>query len=42
NDQLNKPSSIISNQRKVNIAHPQKSLIGLQSQANSLATVPSS
>ncbi|MGP4862879.1 CobW family GTP-binding protein [Psychrobacter sp. T6-5] len=40
NDQLNKPSSIISNQRKVNIAHPQKSLIGLQSQANSLAAVP--
>ncbi len=42
NDQLNKPSSIISNQRKVSIAHPQKSLIGLQSQANSLAAAPSS
>ncbi|MGG1355337.1 GTP-binding protein [Psychrobacter pacificensis] len=42
NDQLNKPSHIIANQRKVNIAHPQKSLIGLQSQAHSLATVPSS
>ena len=42
NDQLNKPSSIISNQRKVNIAHPQKSLIGLQSQANSLGAAPSS
>ena len=42
NDQLKKPSSIISNQRKVSIAHPQKSLIGLQSQANSLAAAPSS
>ncbi len=42
NDQLNKPSSIISNQRKISIAHPQKSMIGVQSQANSLATVPSS
>jgi len=41
NDQLNKPSSIISNQRKISIAHPQKSMIGVQSQANSLATVPS-
>ena len=42
NDQLNKPSSIISNQRKVSIAHPQKSMISLQSQANSLAVAPSS
>jgi len=42
NDQLNKPSSIISNQRKFSIAHPQKSLIGLQSQANSLVAAPSS
>lgn len=42
NDQLNKPSSIISNQRKVSIAHLQKSLIGLQSQANSLVVAPSS
>ncbi|WP_420229926.1 CobW family GTP-binding protein [Psychrobacter sp. ER1] len=42
NDQLNQPSSIISNQRKVSIAHPTKSMIGLQSQASSLATVPSS
>ncbi len=42
NDQLNKPSSIISNQRKVSIAHPQKSMIGLQSQANSLVVAPSS
>jgi len=42
NDQMNQPSSIISNQRKVNIAHPKKSMIGLQSQANSLSTVPSS
>ncbi|MGB5875926.1 MAG: GTP-binding protein [Psychrobacter nivimaris] len=42
NDQLNKPSSIISNQRKISIAHPQKSMIGVQSQANSLAAAPSS
>ncbi|MFK3916728.1 CobW family GTP-binding protein [Psychrobacter sp. NPDC078501] len=42
NDQLNKPSSIISNQRKISMAHPQKSMIAVQSQANSLATVPSS
>ncbi|WP_227511176.1 CobW family GTP-binding protein [Psychrobacter sp. P11G3] len=42
NDQLNQPSSIISNQRKVSISNHQKSMIGLQSQANSLATVPSS
>ncbi|MFT0772961.1 CobW family GTP-binding protein [Psychrobacter aquimaris] len=43
NEQLNQPSSIISNQRKISIAHPQKSMIGVQSQANSLATVlPSS
>ncbi|MEL0620266.1 GTP-binding protein [Psychrobacter proteolyticus] len=42
NDQLNKPSSIISKQRKVSISNPTKSMIGLQSQANSLATVPSS
>ena len=41
NEQLNQPSSIISNQRKISIAHPQKSMIGVQSQANSLATVPS-
>ncbi|WP_394124607.1 CobW family GTP-binding protein [Psychrobacter nivimaris] len=41
NDQLNQPSSIISNQRKVSIAHLQKSMIGVQSQASSLATVPS-
>ncbi|PKH81102.1 cobalamin biosynthesis protein P47K [Psychrobacter sp. 4Bb] len=40
NDQLNKPSYIISNQRKVSIAQPQKSMIGLQSQANSLAAMP--
>ena len=42
NDQLNQPSSIISNQRKVTISNPKKSMIGLQSQASSLATVPSS
>ncbi|NYR08713.1 GTP-binding protein [Psychrobacter sp. BI730] len=42
NDQLNQPSSIISNQRKVSISNPKKSMIGLQSQASSLATVPSS
>ncbi|MEZ7501688.1 GTP-binding protein [Psychrobacter sp. Arc29] len=42
NDQLNKPSSIISNQRKVSISNPQKPLIGLQSQANSLGAAPSS
>ena len=42
NDQLNKPSSIISNQRKVSISNPTKSMIAVQSQANSLATVPSS
>ncbi|MDN3447568.1 GTP-binding protein [Psychrobacter sp. APC 3281] len=42
NDQLNKPSYIISNQRKVIISDPTKSMIGLQSPANSLATVPSS
>ena len=42
NDQLNQPSSIISKQRKVSISNPTKSMIGLQSQANSLATVPSS
>lgn len=41
NDQLNQPSSIISNQRKISIAHPQKSMIGLQSQASSLAAAPS-
>nr|WP_201548736.1 GTP-binding protein [Psychrobacter sp. Pi2-1] len=40
NDQLNQPSSIISKQRKVSISNPTKSMIGLQSQANSLATVP--
>jgi len=40
NDQLNKPSYIISNQRTVSIAQPQKSMIGLQSQANSLAAMP--
>ena len=42
NDQLNQPSSIISNQQKVSISNPKKSMIGLQSQASSLATVPSS
>ncbi len=42
NDQLNQPSSIISNQRKVSISNPQKSMIGLQSPANSLAAAPSS
>ncbi|MDN3452570.1 MULTISPECIES: GTP-binding protein [unclassified Psychrobacter] len=42
NDQLNKPSYIISNQRKVSIAHPQKSMSGLLPQANSLAAMPSS
>ncbi|WP_224737813.1 CobW family GTP-binding protein [Psychrobacter sp. 28M-43] len=42
NDQLNKPSSIISNQRKVSISNPTKSMIAVQSQANSLATLPSS
>jgi len=42
NDQLNQPSSIISKQRKVSISNPKKSMIGLQSQASSLATVPSS
>lgn len=42
NDQLNKPSYIISNQRKVIISDPTKSMIGLQSQANSLAAAPSS
>ena len=40
NEQLNKPSYIISNQRKVSIVQPQKSMIGLQSQANSLAAMP--
>jgi len=39
-DQLNKPSYLISNQRKVSIAHPQKSMIGLRSQGNSLAAMP--
>jgi G3E family GTPase len=39
-DQLNKPSYIISNQHKISIAHPQKPMIGSQSQANSLATMP--
>ncbi|MGE6474965.1 CobW family GTP-binding protein [Psychrobacter sp. NPDC078631] len=42
NEQLNKPSSIISNQRKVSISNPTKSMIGLQSQDNSLATASSS
>ncbi|MGP4849369.1 GTP-binding protein, partial [Marinobacter sp. 1Y8] len=42
NDQLNQPSSIISNQRKVSISNPKKSMIGLQSPASSLATVLSS
>jgi len=42
NDQLNKPSSIISNQRKISMANPKKSMIGLQSPASSLAAVPSS
>ena len=42
NDQLNQPSSIISNQRKVSISNPKKSMIAVQSQANSLATLPSS
>ena len=42
NDQLNRHSSIISNQRKISISNPKKSMIGLQSPANSLATVPSS
>jgi len=42
NDQMNQPSSIISNQRKISIAHPQKSMIGVQSQASSSATLPSS
>lgn len=42
NDQLNQPSSIISNQRKVSISNPQKLMIGLQSQANSLAVASSS
>jgi len=41
NDQLTQPSSIISNQRKISIAHPQKPMIVVQSQASSLATVPS-
>ncbi|WP_379543545.1 CobW family GTP-binding protein [Psychrobacter sp. R86515] len=42
NDQLTQPSSIISNQRKVSISNPKKSMIGLQSQANSLAVASSS
>jgi hypothetical protein len=42
NDQLNQPSSIISNQRKVSISNPKKSMIGVQSQVNSLAAAPSS
>ncbi len=42
NDQLNQPSSIISNQRKVSISNPTKSMVGLQSQASSLAAAPSS
>ncbi|KRU23257.1 cobalamin biosynthesis protein P47K [Psychrobacter piscatorii] len=42
NYQLDKPSHIIANQRKVSIAHLHKPMIGLQSQAHSLATVPSS
>ncbi|MFP3455752.1 GTP-binding protein [Psychrobacter sp. SIMBA_152] len=41
NDQLNQPSSIISNQQKVSISNPTKSMIGLQSQASSLAAAPS-
>ena len=35
--QLNKPSQIISKQRKVNIAHPQKSVISLQPRGNSIS-----
>lgn len=42
NYQLDKPSHIIANQRKVSIAHLHKPMIGSQSQAHSLATVPSS
>ena len=38
--QLNKPSQIISKQRKVNIAHPQKSVISLQPRGNSISTSP--
>jgi len=40
NDQLNQPSSIISNQRKISISNPQKSMIAVQSPASSLTTVP--
>jgi len=36
NEQLQKPSAIISNQRKVNIAHNQKSTLGLLSQPSAL------
>jgi len=42
NHQLNKSSYIISNQRKVNIAHHKPSMISSRSQTNSLATLPSS
>ncbi|MDH4903775.1 cobalamin biosynthesis protein P47K [Psychrobacter pocilloporae] len=42
NDQLNKPSHIIANQRKISITHLHKPMIGLQSQTHCLATVPSS
>ena len=42
NDQLNRHSSIISNQRKISISNPKKSMIGLQSPASSLTTVLSS
>ncbi|QUY53292.1 GTP-binding protein [Psychrobacter pacificensis] len=42
NYQLDKPSHIIANQRKISITHLHKPMIGLQSQTHSLATVPSS
>ena len=42
NYQLDKPSHIIANQRKISITHLHKPMIGLHSQAHSLATVPSS
>ncbi|MDE0844057.1 MAG: GTP-binding protein [Psychrobacter pacificensis] len=42
NYQLDKPSHIIANQRKISITHLHKPMIGSHSQAHSLATVPSS
>tara|TARA_R110002051_G_scaffold235717_2_gene297154 strand:+ start:1116 stop:2339 length:1224 start_codon:yes stop_codon:yes gene_type:complete len=42
NEQLQKPSAIISNQRKVNIAHNQKSMLGSLSQPSALGVSSSS